>query len=417
VHLDNNGLSIGESVSYGAANSLKFTDAAFSTVRAAIFGGRHSVTNGVTYYWYDIFLQPGPGVTGAPATPPLVVTRKQTDANWTEDYVQVNGRLEVSESISVTDDLRLTEVAATPATPAAGVRYVYTRDNGVYEQDDAGTEERLTGAKCRLDEPIYPPTATVTLTAGNVNVGTHSWKLSYVDALGLETDASAKSNVGTVASSAKQVTVVTPIGPPGVSQRKLYRTVAGDTGDWKLVTTIANNTTTSVTDNTADANLGAAAPTSDVTIGRPAFPVRGVIWGDTISQRWADGTAKTIDITVNASQMYGFYGGSVVAGADDGDYFAGSIYLAAGTYSTYLLGIKANNQGKFDVYVDGVKINASTYDAYASATAYNQVYAESGVVIAQDGMHLVVIKINSKHASSADYAFRLTKLEFYPAYE
>lgn len=55
-----------------------------------------------------------------------------------------------------------------------------------------------------------------------------------------------------------------PIGGSGVTGRKVYRTVAGGS-QLKLLTTIADNTTTTYTDSTADASLGANAPSSDTS--------------------------------------------------------------------------------------------------------------------------------------------------------
>lgn len=55
-----------------------------------------------------------------------------------------------------------------------------------------------------------------------------------------------------------------PVGPSGTTSRKVYRTVANGS-TYKLLTTIANNTTTTFTDTTADASLGATAPTVDTS--------------------------------------------------------------------------------------------------------------------------------------------------------
>lgn len=54
------------------------------------------------------------------------------------------------------------------------------------------------------------------------------------------------------------------VGPTGTTQRKLYRTAAGDS-QLKLLTTIANNTTTTYSDSAADGTLGANVPTSDTS--------------------------------------------------------------------------------------------------------------------------------------------------------
>lgn len=60
-----------------------------------------------------------------------------------------------------------------------------------------------------------------------------------------------------------------PIGPLGVTARSLYRT-EGDGSAYKLLTVISDNSTTTYTDNKADANLGSAAPTSNTAATRPA---------------------------------------------------------------------------------------------------------------------------------------------------
>lgn len=54
------------------------------------------------------------------------------------------------------------------------------------------------------------------------------------------------------------------VGPSGVTSRKVYRTVAGGSS-YLLLTTIADNTTTTYADTTADASLGAAAPGTDTS--------------------------------------------------------------------------------------------------------------------------------------------------------
>lgn len=99
--------------------------------------------------------------------------------------------------------------------------------------------------------------------AGNVNVGLHSWKVTFVHSGGGESLPNLSSNVLDVTSSAKQVDLTSiPLGPTGTVSRKIYRRVSGDTGNWLFVGTIANNTATTFTDNIADGGLGVQAPTS-----------------------------------------------------------------------------------------------------------------------------------------------------------
>jgi hypothetical protein len=68
---------------------------------------------------------------------------------------------------------------------------------------------------------------------------------------------------GANTAAVRQVALSTiPIGGPTTTARKIYRRFNG-TGTFKLVTTIADNTTTSYVDTTANASLGAAAPSSN----------------------------------------------------------------------------------------------------------------------------------------------------------
>jgi hypothetical protein len=70
--------------------------------------------------------------------------------------------------------------------------------------------------------------------------------------------SSNTTGIGTVNLSA------IPIGPTGTTQRKVYRTTAGGS-QLKLLTTIADNTSTTYSDTTADASLGTNASTSNTS--------------------------------------------------------------------------------------------------------------------------------------------------------
>jgi hypothetical protein len=114
-----------------------------------------------------------------------------------------------------------------------------------------------------LDVQSIPTAPTAAAgAAGNVDVGAHSWTVTFLINAG-ETAPGPKSNVLTITASPKQVNLsAVPTGPRGTTGRKIYRTVAGDTGSHLLVGTINDNTTTTFLDNVADASLGAAAPSA-----------------------------------------------------------------------------------------------------------------------------------------------------------
>lgn len=125
--------------------------------------------------------------------------------------------------------------------------------------------------------------------AGNVNPGTHSWAVTFVSATG-ESQLGTHSNViDVIGGSPPTGSIVNlsavPLGPTGTTSRKVYRTVAGNLGAFKLVGTIGNNVTTAFVDNVADASLGADAPATakvaliDATkIGTTIATYAGRVW-------------------------------------------------------------------------------------------------------------------------------------------
>lgn len=102
--------------------------------------------------------------------------------------------------------------------------------------------------------------------AGNVENGAHRYLATFVTADG-ETQAGAVSAAVTVADktvNGKVELTSIPLGGSLVTARKLYRTTAGGS-TYLLLATLADNTTTTYTDNTADASLGAGAPSTNTT--------------------------------------------------------------------------------------------------------------------------------------------------------
>lgn len=141
----------------------------------------------------------------------------------------------------------------------------------------AAATEPLTVAEvkqfCRLDgtnaEPA-PGAITAALgspaAAGNVDDGAHRYLATFVTADG-ETEAGEVSAAVTVADktvNGKVALTAIPLGGSAVTSRKLYRTAAAGS-TYLLLATIADNATTTYTDNIADASLGAGAPSANTT--------------------------------------------------------------------------------------------------------------------------------------------------------
>lgn len=110
-------------------------------------------------------------------------------------------------------------------------------------------------------------TAGTPSAGGSCTAGTHSYKVTFTSVGPGETTGSSTSNVITCVNTTGQTVGISgiPLGPKGTVSRKLYRTVAGNAGNYKLLATIADNTTTVYSDTIADGSLGADAPSSNTT--------------------------------------------------------------------------------------------------------------------------------------------------------
>lgn len=145
---------------------------------------------------------------------------------------------------------------------------------GIVRVTDAALEP-LTGAEVRahlrigfdsLLTPPSAPTATLVASAGNVNAGEHRYRVTFVNVDG-ESDAGEISNAVTTTAGSGQVSLSNiPLGDETVTARRVYRTAAGGTA-YKRLTTIADNTATTYTDNTADASLGADVSIDELIAG------------------------------------------------------------------------------------------------------------------------------------------------------
>lgn len=123
--------------------------------------------------------------------------------------------------------------------------------------------------------PTAPTAALISpAAAGNVDNGAHRYRCTFVTADG-ETEGGTVSSAVTVADktvNGKVSLTAIPVGGALVTSRKLYRTAAAGTV-YMLLATLADNTTTTYTDNIADSSLGAGAPSTNTT----ADPLLGML--------------------------------------------------------------------------------------------------------------------------------------------
>lgn len=137
------------------------------------------------------------------------------------------------------------------------------------------TEFGITQTTINFDFTSFNPfTAPGALTAadggasGNLSAGAYLYKVTFVTANGETQGGTASGSVTLVASHKMSLTAI-PLGPTGTLYRNIYRTTAGGSS-YLFLTQISDNTTTTYTDNIADASLGTnTAPTVSNIPGAP----------------------------------------------------------------------------------------------------------------------------------------------------
>lgn len=153
------------------------------------------------------------------------------------------------------------------------------------------------------------PTAADSGSAGNPVAGTYEYVVTYVTAAG-ETVAGPASTPPLVLSASRQVNLTNvPPGGAGTTSRKIYRSKNG--GAYQFVLTIANNVSTTVTDNVADGSLGGPPPTISTA---EAITVAGVAEEEGVNGNVAIGTITEIgsapDGVTDVTNTTTFTGGS-----------------------------------------------------------------------------------------------------------
>ena len=157
--------------------------------------------------------------------------------------------------------------AATGLTVDAGAYVVTTTD------PDAGVDGDETSTLKRFASPTTAPvaanTGTGTLTSGDI----YTYAVSFVNAQG-ETGVGPSSNPVTIAGTGGVNLTAIPLGPTGTTARNVYRakTTAGVAGTLHLVSTIGNNTATTLDNETVTDAVANAAVT----------PKQGIASGDTV---------------------------------------------------------------------------------------------------------------------------------------
>lgn len=101
--------------------------------------------------------------------------------------------------------------------------------------------------------PVSGCTAAIN-GGGSVDAGAHSWKIAFSTGTGGQSGGSPASNVLILGGPSEVGLTNIPVGPPGITRRHIYRTLAGGS-EYYFIGTIFNNVDTTFTDNTDDTTL------------------------------------------------------------------------------------------------------------------------------------------------------------------
>ena len=140
------------------------------------------------------------------------------------------------------------------------------------------------------DVPIdLPGQCSAALHTGiALEIGYYEYAITFVTANG-ETPAGTRRSITTTSGNQKVDLSAIPVGPSGVTKRRIYRTAVGG-GALKLLHEISDNVATTYLDETPDASLGAVPPapntsgapgtwtTNDITIGDVSAGAYAACW-------------------------------------------------------------------------------------------------------------------------------------------
>lgn len=299
------------------------------------------------------------------------------------DYIRDSANsMGLASTVTGGDDVRFWAGSTYANRASANLRI---HESGDMELDYGASITLIQGGDVRFTSVTAPGACTAALIAtgtGNIENGTHTYKITFVNAAG-ETELGTASNTVTVDASNKQVslTAIPVSSSSSVISRKIYRTKAGFS-QYYLLATIADNSTTTYTDNISDTNLtGEAANNKE---------------NDSFGKTFIDNIES---ISIGAKNTYVGYstGTSNTTGSQNTG--IGAYSLTANTYGDSNTGIgfgtlRATTGGAANTAVgqDALRLNTTgNYNvAVGTQALYNNVGGGYNVGIGYDALFSVV---------------------------
>lgn len=210
----------------------------------------------------------------------------------------------------------------------------------------SGSDNVMIGSYADYYIPATGSLALAANTSGSMALGAYNYRVTFVlDGVesALSTDTTGGITLTGVQDQVDLSGIPTYTGPKTCSARKIYRTKVGGENEHFLVTTIADNTTTTFSDTLADGSLGAAptSPSGSIMLGygATAYKAGQMVVGSSdapISEVYIGGGVDATSpaaVTHLASNASGtnVAGGShrIAGGRGTGTAKGGSVILAA----------------------------------------------------------------------------------------
>lgn len=124
--------------------------------------------------------------------------------------------------------------------------------------------------------------------------------------------------------------------------------------------------------------------------------------------RVVTGCGGSISFAPATAKIFNLEGNQTTPG--NGDKIQASVFLEAGTYNFSAIGEKSASRGIIDWALDDVTFK--TGDDWYNGSSVNNFISTGSVVIANSGRHILSLTINGKNASSSNYYFSITCVEF-----
>jgi hypothetical protein len=137
--------------------------------------------------------------------------------------------------------------------------------------------------------------------------------------------------------------------------------------------------------------------------GGATYPTHATLWWDEMTV--ISGNAMVTPVT-NGDAVYFF--ATYQDAAANGDTLEQKFFLAEGTYTLGVLGLKSTNRAKIDIYIDGVAV-VSGQDWY-NGSAQVALLTTGGIAVSGDGVHTLRTVVNGKNGSSSNYYVALQKI-------